>query len=184
MADKDEQHELSPAQLASIFGKVRTERLILRRPIAEDAAAMFAIHGDPATHQYAPNGPDPDFATSEKILHDWLQYSQDDGYGYWAVTLPSTNEIIGFGGVRRLEWHERNVLNLYYRFTPSAWGHGYATEMALTAVTLSRKYLPQMPIVARVRPGNIASMRVAEHAGLVRRPDLDTEYIMFALGGV
>jgi len=178
----NEYDNLSPTQLASIFGEIHTERLILRRPRAEDAAAMFAIHGDPATHKYAPNGPVPDFATSEKELHSWLQQWQDDGYGYWTVILSSANEIIGFGGVRQLERNERNVLNLYYRFTPSAWGHGYATEMALEAVTLSRKYLPHLPVTARVRPGNVASMRVAEHAGLIRRSDLDTEYVVFVLG--
>lgn len=182
MAMPDEHNNLSSAQLASIFGEIHTERLILRRPRAEDATAMFAIHGDPATHKYAPNGPDPDFAASENVLHNWLQQWQDDGYGYWAVTLPATNEIIGFGGVRQLERYERDVLNLYYRFTSSAWGHGYATETALTAVTLSRKYLPRLPVVALVRPGNVASMRVAEHAGLIQRPGLDTEYVVFALG--
>ncbi len=184
MDTTNEHNNLLPTQLASIFSEIHTERLILRRPVAEDAAAMFAIHGDPATHQYAPNGPDPDFATSENVLREWLQQWQDDGYSYWAVTLPSTNEIIGFGGVRQLVRYERDVLNLYYRFTPSAWGHGYATEMALMAVTLSRKYLTHIPVIARVRPGNIASMRVAEHAGLIRWPDLDTEYIVFALGWV
>ncbi len=178
----NEHGNLSPAQLASLFGEIHTERLLLRRPIAEDAAATFAIHGDPATHKYASHGPDPDLATSEKMLRTWLQQWQDDGYGYWAVVLPSINEIIGFGGLRHFEWNERNMLNLYYRFTPSAWGHGYATEMALMAVTLARKYLPHYPVLARVRPGNVASMRVAEHAGLMRRPDLDTEYVVFALG--
>jgi RimJ/RimL family protein N-acetyltransferase len=178
----NEHNNLSPAQLASIFDEIHTERLLLRRPLAEDAVAMFAIHGDPATHKYAPNGPDPDFATSEKELHDWMQQWQDEGYGYWAVTVPTTNQIIGFGGVRRLRRYERDVLNLYYRFTPSTWGHGYATEMAVKAVALARKYLPHLPVIARVRPGNLASMRVAEHVGLVRRADLDTEYVVFALG--
>jgi len=37
-------------------------------------------------------------------------------------------------------------------------------------------------VIARTRPTNIASIRTAERAGLVRRPDLDTEHIVFALG--
>ena len=74
------------------------------------------------------------------------------------------------------------MLNLYYRFTPGAWGQGYATELARTAVTLARKYLPQWPVVARTRAKNIPSIRTAERAGLIRRPDLDTEHIIFALG--
>lgn len=178
----NEYDNLSPTQLASIFAEIHTERLILRHPIPEDASAAFAIDGDPATHKYSFSGPDPDFATSEERVHRWLQQWNDNGYGYWAVTLPSTNEVIGFGGVTRFTLHERDVLNLYYRFAPHAWGHGYATETALTAVTLSRKYLPHLPVIARIRPGNTASIRTAEHAGLMRWPDLDTEHIVFVLG--
>lgn len=73
-------------------------------------------------------------------------------------------------------------MNLYYRFTPSAWGQGYATELARTAVALAQTHFPHWPVIARTRAGNIASMRVAERAGLARRPDLDTEHIVYALG--
>ncbi len=115
-------------------------------------------------------------------MQRWLSDWQDDGYGYWAVILPSVKEVIGFGGVSRMHWRDRDVLNLYYRFTPSAWGQGYATEMAQTAVSLARTHLPQLPIVARIRDINVPSKRVAERAGLQRRPDLDTEHVIFALG--
>ena len=168
--------------LANVFDEVYTKRLVLRRPTVNDGAAMFRIHGDPATYRYSPRSPDPDQATSEKDLQEWLSYWQDNGYGYWAITLPSVKEVIGFGGVRHMNWRDRDVLNLYYRFTPSAWGQGYASEMAQTAVHLARTHLPQLPVVARIRDANGPSKRVAERAGLLRRPDLDTEHVVFALG--
>ncbi len=74
------------------------------------------------------------------------------------------------------------MLNLYYRFTPSAWGKGYATELARTAVALAREHLPQWPVIALTRVENTASIRTAERAGLLRRSDLDTEHVVFALG--
>ena len=172
---------LAPTDLAAIFNEVRTERLVLRRLLSADGPAMFAIHGDPATNRYNPRGPHPDLATSEEMLQECIQHWGIHGFGYWAVTLPQSENIIGFGGVEHRIWHERDVLNLYYRFTPGAWGRGYATELARTAVTLSRKHLSQWPVVARTRQGNIASIRTAERAGLSRRPDLDTEHIVFAL---
>lgn len=173
----------APADLAATFGLVRTERLVLRRPTSDDGAAMFAVHGDPQTNQYNPYGPDPDLATSEDVLRQWLRQWEEDGYGYWAVSLLLNDEVIGFGGVRRYPWRERDILNLYYRFTPAAWGHGYATEAARAAVALARAHLPALPIVARVRAVNVASVRTAERAGLLWRPDLDTgEHMVFALG--
>ena len=168
--------------LLALFSQVRTQRLLLRCVRAEDGSAMFAIHGDPKTNQYNPSGPDPNLAASEEYLQRWMQHWQDNGYGYWAVTLPETKDILGFGGVMRLHWRERDVLNLYYRFTPSVWGHGYATELAQTAVTLAQTHLPHLPVIARTRPENSPSTRTAERAGLHRRPDLDTEHIVFALG--
>jgi ribosomal-protein-alanine N-acetyltransferase len=96
---------------------------------------------------------------------------------------PHRAEIIGFGGVRRMVWRDQNALNLAYRFAPSAWGHGYATEVARVAVRLARGSLPSLPIVALIHAENIASIRTAERAGMPRRPDLDTaDHLIFALG--
>lgn len=173
----------APADLARIFGEVRTARLVLRRPHADDGSAVFRVHGDPETNRYNPHGPHADLAASEETLQMWLRGWDEDGYGYWAVTLPPQGEIIGFGGVRRFEWRDRDVLNLYYRFAPSAWGHGYAAEMARTAVELARAHVPGLPVVARMRPPNLPSIRTAERAGLVRRADLDSaEHVIYALG--
>lgn len=170
-------------RLARIFGDVRTPRLILRRPEEDDGSAMFRIHGDPETNRYNPQGPDPDLAASEATLQTWLQQWREEGFGYWAVTLRSDPTVIGFGGVRRLIWRNRDILNLYYRLTPSAWGRGYATEVAQSAVALARTHLPSLPVVARVRPVNRASARTAQRAGLPRRPDLDAdEHHVYALG--
>ena len=170
------------ASLLRAFASVRTDRLILRRPREDDSAARFRIHGDPATHRYSPDSLDPDQATSDSYLREWLAQWAVDGFGYWAVVLPDTADIIGFGGVRRMVWRDRAILNLYYRFAPSAWGHGYATEVAREAVRLARAHIPALPIVARVRAANIPSIKTAERAGLARRADLDTaEHLIYAL---
>jgi RimJ/RimL family protein N-acetyltransferase len=171
-----------PDDLAHIFNKVGTQRLILCRLRVGDGSAMFAVHGDPATNLYNPAGPHPDVATSEEMLRQCLQHWQVYGFGYWAVRLPQEENIIGFGGVEHVVWRHRDVLNLYYRFTPGAWGKGYATELARTAVALAREHLPPWPVIARTRAENIASIRTAERAGLLRRSDLDTEHVVFALG--
>jgi ribosomal-protein-alanine N-acetyltransferase len=174
----------APSELASIWSWVQTARLTLRRLQPTDGPAMFAVHGDPATYRYSPASPHPDLATSEEMLRSCLHDWDTSGFGYWAVTLArgAQEKIIGFGGGEYRVWREREVLNLYYRLTPSAWGQGYATELTQTAVSLARAYLPQWPVVARTRAENIPSIRTAERVGLIRRPDLDTEHVVFALG--
>jgi [ribosomal protein S5]-alanine N-acetyltransferase len=177
-------HEDLPerADVARIFTQVLTSRLILRRLRIGDGPAMFAVHGDQATNLYNPAGPHPNLATSEEMLRSCLHHWEVYGFGYWAVTLLQEEHIIGFGRVDHRVWRDRDVLNLYYRFIPNAWGQGYATELARTAVSLAREHLPPWPVIARTRAENTASIRTAERARLVRRPDLDTEHIVLALG--
>ncbi|MFI5271529.1 MAG: GNAT family N-acetyltransferase [Ktedonobacterales bacterium] len=171
------------AHLARVFAEVRTGRLVLRRPDAGDTRAMFRVHSDPETNRYNPFGADPDLAASEATLCEWLAQWQADGCGYWAVTLPPATDVVGFGGVRRIAWRDRDVLNLYYKLVPTIWRRGYATELARAAVDVAQFHLPHVPVIARTRPDNVASARTAERAGLLRWPDLDTaEHLVFALG--
>jgi [ribosomal protein S5]-alanine N-acetyltransferase len=111
-----------------------------------------------------------------------IEQWKTEGFGYWTALLMQSEEIIGFGGVRHFIWRDLDILHLYYRLTPSAWGQGYATELARTAVTLARKHLSMWPVIARIRAANRPSIRTAERAGLLRSPDLDTEHLIFALG--
>ena len=66
------------------------------------------------------------------------------------------------------------VLNLFYRFDPSAWGQGFASEAATAVVAWAARRVPDLPLIARVRPANVASQRVAIRAGLIRAAHLDT----------
>jgi RimJ/RimL family protein N-acetyltransferase len=66
------------------------------------------------------------------------------------------------------------VLNFFYRFTPSAWGQGFATEAATAVAAWASRPVPRLPLIARIRPGNVASQRVAVRAGLIRAEHLDT----------
>lgn len=166
----------------SIFARVDTRRLALRMPEWEDAGALYAILHDPAVHAYNPAGPMKDPKEAADMLAEWLADWWADGYGYWVVRDLGLR-IVGMGGVRRLHFGDRDILNLYYRFSPATWGRGYASEMAATAVEMARLHLPHLPAVAAIRPANRPSQRVAEKAGLGRRPDLDTEdHQIWALG--
>lgn len=170
---------LGPDLLRAAFTPLRTERLLLRAVSEEDLDAAFAIHGNPETYRFHPPGVARSRDESAARLADWLRDWRELGLGFWAVTLPDDGRVIGFGGVARRTFHQRPVLNTYYRFEPSAWGQGYATEMAGTAVDLARALLPQLPIIVRTRPGNRAARAVAEKLGLIRAPGLDDHLLTY-----
>lgn len=144
------------------WAAVRTERLSLDRPTIGDLPAVHAIHADPRTNRHNPAGPATDLPASRRMVEEWLAHWDRFGFGYWAVRESPGGEVIGAGGVR----HRDGALNLYYRFAVSAWGRGFATELAIAAVRLAARDLPGVPVVAVVHPDNAASRRVAERAGL------------------
>lgn len=149
-----------------------TGRLSLRRPTLDDLDAMFEIHADPETARHSPTG--PIVATrdeAKRMLLLWVTDWAKHGFGYWAVRVAGTEPVVGFGGVTYRAPDALGgalVANLYYRFRPSAWGNGYATDVAREAVAMIGELAPEARVVALVRPTNIASARVAQHAGLAQ----------------
>ena len=118
-------------------------------------------------------------AESAAQLAGWQREWREVGFGFWAVTVATDPRVVGFGGLTRRPFRDRPVLNIYYRFDPSAWGHGYATEMAAAAATLARKLLPELPMIVRTRPRNLAAQAVARKLGLVRAIDLDDHLLTY-----
>jgi ribosomal-protein-alanine N-acetyltransferase len=165
----------------------RTTRLSLDRPQSSDLDVMWRIHSDPRTNVHNPAGPLPDRKSAERRLDEWMKHWREHGFGYWSVR--HEGRIIGFAGLRTSAWNGRSSLNLYYRFDPEAWGHGYAAEAATAAVDIWRSTLAKRPLIAYTKSANVGSQKTALAAGLERRPDLDQfttdpegADIVFALG--
>jgi RimJ/RimL family protein N-acetyltransferase len=161
----------------------RSERLLLCRPAVTDADAYFAINADPATNLHNPSGPLADPTSVPPVLELWARHWREEGYGYWTVRDPASGEILGFGGVRP-PLRGEEFLNLYYRFRPSAWGKGYATEVGRAALVLAAKAAPGRVVVALIRPKNEPSINVARRLGLQPEGEVERElgrYLRFAL---
>ena len=56
-----------------------------------------------------------------------------------------------------------------WRFGREFWGRGLSTEAAKTSVTYGFEELTLDGIISIIQPGNVASCRVAEKAGLTLR---------------
>ncbi|MFI7109005.1 GNAT family N-acetyltransferase [Nonomuraea sp. NPDC050227] len=145
---------------------MRTERMILSRIRLEDLEAVHEIHSDPRTNVYSSAGPTVDLEASRVMLDLWLADWADRGIGYWAARLTEGSQVLGVGGLRHAALDGEDVLHLYYRFRPTAWGHGYAVELARAALRVGRGL---GTVVALIGDGNEPSRRVAEKAGLHRQ---------------
>ena len=150
-----------------------TARLTLDVPTGEDVPQILAIAGDPRTTVHNPSDHVTDLPEARRLIDRWLQHWAQHGLGYWCVREHDATEVVGCCGLKRMTAAGQPVLNLLYRFRPEVWGRGYATEAASAVVAWGSRHRPGETILARVRPDNLASQRVALRAGLRRDPAFD-----------
>jgi [ribosomal protein S5]-alanine N-acetyltransferase len=145
-----------------------TPRLSLRRPTRADIDAVHRIHSDPRAYAHNLGDTLARRADAQDLHRRWDRHWQQHGFGYWAIhnrTDPRTDRALGFCGIKVMQLHGRPVLNLFYRLDPAAWGAGTATEAATAVVDWASTHWPDQLLVAQVRPGNTASLKVAAHTG-------------------
>lgn len=144
--------------------EVLTERLELRPVTCEDVEALFAVTSDPATWRQEPGGRHRDRGTTANWISRAFARWNSDGLSYWLVRVRAGQQVIGVGGVQRQ--HTGNW-NLYYRFTPSVWGRGYATELGQAALAAAHDVDDSVPVIAWMLPQNAASINVARRLSLI-----------------
>ncbi|WP_030238353.1 GNAT family N-acetyltransferase [Streptomyces sp. NRRL S-350] len=155
--------------------ELTTDRLSLRRPAEDDIDVILAVHSDLAACHHNPSDALATRADAAERYGRWNALWERRGYGYWTVRERSAPAVLGFCGVKPMELAGLPVLNLFYRFAPAAWGRGLASEAATAVTAWAATAVPDLPLVARIRPANLASQRVALRAGLRRAEHLDGE---------
>jgi ribosomal-protein-alanine N-acetyltransferase len=154
-------------------GDLLTDRLLLRRPSPEDVDAILAVHRHPAAIAHNPSDALADRVEAQALLCRWLDQWRRCGFGYWTVRWREQLPVLGFCGLKSMQLRGQPVINLFYRVDPNAWGRGIATEAALRVVEWARINRSSRPVIARIRPENLASARVALKVGLRRSEYLD-----------
>ncbi len=156
-----------------------TERLVLRPFVEADRQAVVDIQTDPRTNRFNPDP--PDVAGTLLVFDSWLAHWAEFGYGYLAVRergspeVPDGADVIGMTGVRVRDFHGEKVLNLAYRFRPSAWGKGYAEEATRAAVEWAEREVAGVPVLISVAVANKPSLRVVEKLGFREYVEEDYE---------
>ncbi len=145
-----------------------TERLVLRPMRYDDAPAVASLAGDKRVYQYTlliPHPYLPEHATSWIASH---ARAWESGAGVtFAITLRETGQLIGAIGLTGLSSRHRLAEMGYWVGVPF-WGKGYATEAARATIACAFETLGLHRVYAYYFPGNEASGRVLEKAGMTR----------------
>jgi len=150
------------------FNNITTKRLILR-PITEaDLQSFFELDSNPKVHVFLGNKPVKTIKESEAIITNILEQYKTYGLGRLAVIEKSTNEFIGWAGIK-YERHLRKEFNYYdlgYRLKEQFWGKGMATEAALASLNYGFKDLRLKEIAAAADVNHMASNTILKNIGM------------------
>ena len=133
---------------------IRTDRLLLRRARAEDAAAMHRIMSNADAMRFWSTLPHSDMAQTVDWLDSMIGAPADESDDF-IITLEDA--VIGKLGAWRLP-------EIGYLLDPAAWGHGYASE-ALTAFIDHRRRRGSTELTADTDPRNAASRHLLRKCG-------------------
>lgn len=156
---------LTPAApMVSDMGEITTDRLILREPRMENAEPLMSVFGDPEAMRYVNHGKTRGIDEVRASIQKRIDCLAANGFTLWTVVIADTNEVIGDCGVIPIDWTEPEF-ELGYRFRPSAWGKGYATEAGIAAMDHAWRVSTLDTIYAVTDLENAASQRVLTKIG-------------------
>jgi ribosomal-protein-alanine N-acetyltransferase len=137
---------------------LETKRLYLREFDAIDAEKICELNADPEVLLFSGDLPFASVEQAKEFLENYAEY-KNNGYGRWAVILKSSDEFIGWCG---LKYNEEKCVDIGFRFFRTTWNKGYATEAARTTLDYGFKILKLEEIIGRASVDNKASIRVLE----------------------
>jgi RimJ/RimL family protein N-acetyltransferase len=152
--------------------EINTERLALRDWRDSDLSPWAAMNADPEVREHL--GP---LLTSEQAAASMRSFQEDldrNGFSFWAVEVRDTGEFIGFTGLDVVdEGMPFTGVEVGWRLSRSAWGHGYATEAALAVLQYGFDKLRLTEILAVTTRTNVRSQAVMRRIGMTTDPTED-----------
>jgi ribosomal-protein-alanine N-acetyltransferase len=146
------------------FPLLSTERLLLRAPAPEDAAAFQDVLSVPDVTRFS-NWPDAPSVAQGKRYMDWMCKVYPSGKGCaWIIEDRASKTLAGAIRYNRFEkaWRYGEI---GYELHPDFWGKGLMTEAVAAVVACGHQFFRLNRIEAWTLPGNAASDHVLQKSG-------------------
>lgn len=147
---------------------METDRLILRQWNKDDYQAYAELTSDSQVMRYFPSTLST-FESNDQA--DKIKnIISENGWGFWAVELKSTNQFIGFVG---LHYQDKNnsipntpFIEIGWRLSAKYWRSGYASEAAKKALEFAFETLDVHSVYAFTALKNLPSQKVMMKIGM------------------
>ena len=144
---------------------LETLRLEMRAFVAQDFDDVYRLDSDPRVMKYIADGKPSTREMVVQRLKRFVRYPRlYPDLGAWRASRRDTGAFIGWFALNYAG--KSTDIEVGYRLLPRAWGHGFATEGAKALVDYGFDDLGLHRIIGVTHPGNKASQRVLQKAGL------------------
>jgi len=158
---------------------IKTDRLVLRQWRQEDLEPFAKLNADPRVMEYFPSTLSRE--DSDQLAKRMQTKIEENGCGFWAVSVLGIAEFIGFIGLNTLDPSTLAVpfapaVEIGWRLAFDYWGKGYATEGARAALHYGFTTLHFKEIVSFTAVQNMRSRHVMEGIGMHHDPKEDFDH--------
>jgi ribosomal-protein-alanine N-acetyltransferase len=152
----------------SDFPTLETDRLLLRELVADDAPALFAIHGDPPAMRWYGADPMIDVRQARRLIEIFAGWRQMPNPGVrWGIQRQSDGSLVGTCGL--FKWNRGwRTCTVGYELARAARGAGLMAEALSVALAWAFEEMQLNRIEAQIHPDNAASLKLARGLGFVQ----------------
>ncbi|WP_227023385.1 GNAT family N-acetyltransferase [Actinomadura rubrobrunea] len=156
--------------------ELTTPRLRLRRWRDSDRPAFADLNADPQVMRYFPAALTR--AESDALIDRIETHFDRHGFGLWAIEHTATGAFLGFTGLSTADFHAHftPAVEIGWRLARHAWGRGYATEAARSALAHGFTAAGLSEIVSFTAVPNQRSQAVMRRLGMTRDPRDDFDH--------
>lgn len=136
--------------------QIETPRLLLRPFVAADRDITIDLLQNDAFMAYSPTG-----AMNACLAQQRFEQlmSKSTAFGKLAIIERATGCLIGYCGLEEYIYQQQTLLELGYRLTPEARGHGYAIEASRAVLSIA-KHQGIERVLALTEPNNTPSQKI------------------------
>ena len=145
---------------------IRTDRLLLRRSVPEDAETISSYRSDPNVNaQQGWDRTDVDSVRADIVEMSRRSPGEPGGWVQYTVEDRESGRVVGDVGLSLADG-EPNVIKVGYTIAPEFQGSGFATEAIRALVDYAFDTLGADAVRAHASALNTPSIRVAEKVGM------------------
>ena len=164
------------------FPVLKTERLTLRQLLGSDDKEIFALRSDDNVNKYLDRKPGKTIDEAKDFIRNINENIQRNDSVYWAITLNSSDKLIGT--ICLFDFSNDNLkVEIGYELLPDFQGKGIMQEAASKVIEYGIQHIGLNSIEAYTHSENQSSIRLLEKLNFKKHGAGDGNFIIFNFTG-